>query len=82
MINYCNGTYNYEGIRIPERGDMTNKTPTNGIKDAVHKWLMDDGWKVGKRTFPEAAWAFIAEDNLGRKIVIGQKSDRQDELVM
>jgi len=72
MINYCNGTYNYEGIRIPERGDMTNKTPTNGIKDAVHKWLMDDGWKVGKRTFPEAAWAFKPKTTSVERLLLGK----------
>lgn len=82
MINYYGGTDNYGGIKLPEGGDMANQTPTNGMKDTVHKWLMDDGWKVGKRTFPEATWAFIAEDNFGRKIVIGQKPDRQDELLI
>ena len=82
MINYCSGTYNYTGISMPEVGEMSNKTFTNDVKDTVHKWLMDDGWKVGKRTFPEAAWAFVAEDNLGRKIIVGQRSDRRDELLI
>lgn len=61
---------------------MSNNTPTNDVKDTIHKWLMDDGWKVGRRTLPEATWAFVAEDNSGRKIIVGQKSDRQDELLI
>lgn len=82
MINYCSGTYNYGGIKMPEGGGMGNKTLANDVKDTVHKWLMEDGWKVGKRTFPEATWTFVAEDNLGRKIIVGQRSDRQDELLI
>lgn len=82
MINYCSDTYNYKGIDMPEGGGMSNTTSTNDVKDTVHKWLMDDGWKVGKQTFPEAAWAFVAEDNLGRKIIVGQRSDRRDELLI
>jgi len=46
MINYLNGTYNCEDIRMPEGGEMSNKTPTNSVKDTVHKWLMDDGWSL------------------------------------
>jgi len=82
MVNYCSGTYNYQGINMGKGEEMTNKTFASNVKDTVHKWLMDDGWSLRKQSYPEATWAFVAEDRLGKKIVIGQKSDRQDELLI
>ena len=61
---------------------MTKKSPSNGVKDKVHGWLMEDGWKLQKYIIPDASWTFIAEDQQNRKIVVGQKVGREDQLVM
>lgn len=82
MINFLGGTYNYEGIKTPEGGVMTKKSPSNNIEDKVHGWLMEDGWKLQKHTVPDASWAFIAEDPSIRKIVVGQKVGRDDQLLL
>jgi len=82
MINYYSGTYNYKGIDMPEGGVMTNKSPSNDVKDKVHGWLMEDGWKLQKYALPDASWAFVAEDPCNRKIVVAQKVGRDDQLLM
>lgn len=82
MVNCYSGTHNYEGIDLPEEGDMTNKSPSDDVKDKVHGWLMEDGWKLLKHTLPDASWAFVAEDPYNRKIVVGQKVGREDQLLM
>lgn len=82
MINYLSGTYDYESIDLPEGGEMANKTPVNDVKDKVHGWLMEDGWKLLKHTLPDASWTFVAEDLFNRKIVVGQKVGREDQLLM
>ncbi len=61
---------------------MTNKSPLNDVKDKVHGWLMEDGWKLQKHTLPDASWTFVAEDPYNRKIVVGQKVGREDQLLM
>ena len=61
---------------------MTNKSPTNDVKGKVHEWLMEDGWKLQKHTLPDASWVFIAEDPNNRKIVVGQKVGRDDQLLL
>lgn len=52
------------------------------IKDRVQTWLMEDKWSLRKVTIADSLWAFAAEDTLGRKIVVGQKPDREDELII
>lgn len=82
MINYYSGTCNYEGIDLPEGGNVAKKSPSDDERDKVHGWLMEDGWKLQKYILPDASWAFIAEDPGNRKIVVGQKIGRDDQLLL
>jgi len=82
MMKYYSGTYNYEGVDLPEGGNMANKPPSNDVRDKVNGWLMEDGWKLQKHTLPDASWAFIAEDPNIRRIVVGQKVGRDDQLLL
>ena len=52
------------------------------IKEKIRNWLMEDGWSLRQETPQQGLWAFIAEDSRGRKIVVGQNSNKQDEVVL
>jgi len=57
-------------------------TMSTVIRDKVQAWLKDDGWTLGEQSVLENAWAFIVEDNTGRKIIVEQKPNREDELII
>lgn len=61
---------------------MAEETLTSRIKEKVHDWLMEDGWSLRQESFPQAIWAFVAEDRLGRKIVVGQNADKEDQVII
>lgn len=50
-------------------------------KTKIQAWLMQDGWSLSQAD-EGVAWAFIAEDRLKRKVVVGQPKGRPDELVI
>jgi hypothetical protein len=52
------------------------------IKERVQTLLMEDEWSLRQESFPRTIWTFIAEDRLGRKIVVGQNIDREDQIVI
>lgn len=57
--------------RLPER-----------IRERVRTLLMEDGWSLRQQSFPQTIWAFVAEDPLGRRIVVGQNVGREDQIVI
>ena len=57
--------------RLPER-----------IRERVRTLLMEDEWSLRQESFPQSIWAFVAEDRLNRKIVVGQTVDREDQLII
>jgi len=67
---------------MPEGGDMTSEMSSNQIKDLVRTWLMEDGWSLRQETPGQSLWAFVAEDQFGRKIVVGQRVGKDDEVVI
>ncbi len=62
---------------------MADDTIPAHTKDKVQKWLLEDGWKLKEgEPIPDSLWTFLAEDEMGRKIVIGQRPNRQDEIMI
>jgi hypothetical protein len=61
---------------------MDEGTLADRIKERAQTWFMEDGWSLRKETLTDAIWAFVAEDQSGRKIVAGQKIGKKDELVI
>jgi len=61
---------------------MAIKMSPNQIKDQVRTWLMEDGWSLRQETPPKSLWAFVATDQFGRKIVVGQRINKEDEVVI
>jgi hypothetical protein len=82
MIDYYSGTYNYVGIEMPKGGEMADNITSSNIRDLVQKWFMEDGWSVGVDTPPDATWALVADDGQGRKVVTGQRTGREDQLLI
>jgi len=61
---------------------MDTKMSSNQIRDQVRTWLMEDGWSLRQETPPQSLWAFVATDQFGRIIVVGQRTNRDDEVVI
>ncbi len=43
---------------------------------------MEDGWSLRQETPQGGLWAFVAEDSRGRRVVVGQNANRQDEVII
>lgn len=61
---------------------MAEDMSPNRIKAKIQTWLMEDGWSLRKETPSEGLWAFVAEDQFGRKIIVGQKVGKEDEILI
>jgi len=61
---------------------MASEMSSDQIKERVRGWLMEDGWSLRQETSQQSLWAFVAEDQFGRKIVVGQRVSREDEVVI
>ncbi|MFC2071333.1 DUF2299 family protein [Chloroflexota bacterium] len=48
----------------------------------IQGWLMGEGWQGGEERPPEALWAWSATDKGGRKLVVAQRSDRPDMILI
>lgn len=78
----CFDSYGYFGIAVSGSENMIEGALPKEISETIQKWLIDDGWTLQPISLPDFAWVLVAEDQLGRKIVVGQKSDREDELII
>ena len=61
---------------------MAEKTTPDHIKERIREILMEDEWSIRQESFPQTIWALVAEDRLGRKIIVGQNVDREDQIVI
>jgi hypothetical protein len=80
-------TANLADVRVSSskgerRIDMAEKTTPDHIKERIREILMEDGWSVREESTPKAIWAYIAENRARIKIVVGQKIDREDQIVI
>jgi hypothetical protein len=64
------------------RIDMAEKTTPDHIKERIREILLEDGWSIRQESGPKTIWAFVAEDRVGRKIVVGQNKDRKDQIII
>ena len=82
MIDYVCSAYNYEAIRILKGGAMATKMSPDQIKDKVQTWLMEDGWSLRQETPSMGLWTFVATDQFGRVIAVGQRKNKEDEVII
>lgn len=61
---------------------MATKTPSKQIRERIQTWLMEDEWSVRQATSEQSLWAFVAEDQFGRKIIVGQRKGKDDQVVI
>jgi len=61
---------------------MVKDVQSGDAKEQIQKWLMEDGWSLRQESGKEAVWAFVGEDRLGRKVVVGQNIGREDEVIL
>jgi hypothetical protein len=48
----------------------------------VQNWLMSDGWQLSEQVHPNMAWLIRAEDGGGKRILVGQYKDREDNVLL
>lgn len=48
----------------------------------IIKWLVQDGWKVSDSPSGDAEWLVTCEDDAGRRLVVGQKKNRPDLVIL
>lgn len=60
---------------------VTDKSRSE-LEEKIRNWLMEDGWSLRKETPQKGLWAFVADDGMGRKIVVGQNIGREDTIII
>ena len=48
----------------------------------IQGWLMGEGWRIGEERNPEAAWVLTATDVGGRILVVAQRNDKPDVVII
>jgi hypothetical protein len=61
---------------------MTYEMSPAQLKDLIRTWLMDDGWSLRQDTPKDSIWVFIADDGRGRRVVIGQRDGKEDQILL
>jgi hypothetical protein len=61
---------------------MVGELFSEDARTKVNTWLMEDGWSLRQESGVETIWAFVAEDRLQRKLVVGQNKARGDQLII
>lgn len=61
---------------------MSTDTSPTEIRGKLQTWLMEDGWSIRQQSLPDTVWAFVAEDEQKRKLIVGQRSAREDEILL
>lgn len=51
-------------------------------RSTITRWLLEDNWKLQETTSEQTEWAVVAEDDQGKKIVLGQVKKRPDLIVL
>jgi len=65
--------------------DETKLPAIQAVEDwrqRIQNWIMEEGWKVGTASSPDAAWVVTGEDSQGRHITVAQRQDRPDQIVI
>jgi len=65
-----------------QHNQPTIQTNILEVRDRIMAWLMQENWRIGQLTAPDAQWILTAEDPASRKIVIGQKAGTTDQIVI
>jgi hypothetical protein len=47
-------------------------------RDKIQNWLMSEGWQIAEQSHPGMKWLIKAEDDGGRRILVGQSKTRDD----
>jgi len=67
---------------------MADETKLPAVQEAedwktrIQGWLMEEGWKVGTASSPDALWVLTGEDSLRRHIAVAQRQNRPDQIVI
>jgi hypothetical protein len=68
---------------------MTSKTmnPSQNpaqdkLQAKIHSWLAEEGWKTGKFDWTGLSWALKAESDVGFAMVVTQRTNRPDQILI
>lgn len=63
-------------------GHVSADNRSQEMKSKVVSWLIDEGWRISEGSSPDAKWVISAEDSAERRVVVGQKTNRPDQIVI
>ena len=52
------------------------------VEETIKTWLVEEGWSLTEQTQPELRFAIVAQDEAGRKLIVGQENKRPDRIVI
>lgn len=61
---------------------MSDHPQLADVRKTIQEWLIGDHWSVRDEPQDDAIWSFLAEDRLGRKIIVGQRVGSEDSLII
>lgn len=59
-----------------------DETMQERIRETVREFLEEDQWKLGEVSGPDLAWGHLATDRQNRRIVVAQRKERADEILI
>jgi hypothetical protein len=59
-----------------------DETLQDRIRETVREFLIEDQWQLGELSGPDLAWGHLATDRQGRKLVVAQRKERTDEILL
>ena len=60
----------------------TMEPKEQALRYQVQSWLMEEGWSVAEAEGEDAAWALVCRDLQGRTVIVAQKQNRPDQVIM
>lgn len=52
------------------------------VRQRIQGWLMEEGWSIGQADVPDAAWTLTGKDPVGRHIIVAQRANRSDQVLI
>ncbi len=67
---------------MAQESERTLSVTTQDMRTKIMAWLMQEQWQIGQLSTPDAVWVLSAQDMAGRKIVVGQKAQSIDQIII
>ncbi len=67
---------------MARNADDTSSADQEEKRVTIQGWLQEEGWSTRFETAPEASWAITGVDQGNRHLVVAQRHDRHDQILI